>query len=91
MGRYIREVKEQICTIVDDLKADFPSLSMRLAFVGYRDHGDSVRFEIFDLDSDVHTFRTFVGSLSASGGRDTAEDVVGGMHKTVKLSWEQTT
>ena len=40
--------------------------------------------------SNQSDFRSFVGAIRAGGGRDTAEDIMGGLKKTFSnLSWRE--
>jgi hypothetical protein len=50
-------------------------MDVRFAFVGYRDVQDPNRFDVYDFDKDVAAVTKFIGTMSASGGGDTPEDV----------------
>jgi hypothetical protein len=43
--------------------------------VGYRDIGESNRFDVFEFSEDVDATTKFIASMSAMGGGDFAEDV----------------
>ncbi len=51
------------------------------AFVGYRDHGDTSRFEIMDFveKEGFGKLQNFLDSLVAKGGDDSTEDIAGGL------------
>ena len=88
MGSYINEAKMVIHNIVDKLKKMFNDFSLRMAFVGYKDHNDgSQRVIVLPFTSDADTFKPFVSSISAGGGDDQCEDVFGGLEEVGKLEW----
>ena len=60
---------------------------MRLAFVGYRDFGDEVRFEVLDFTPSVGDFYNFCDKIVATGGADSPEDVFGGLERSIALNW----
>ena len=60
---------------------------MRLAFVGYRDFGDKVRFEVLNFTPSVEVFYHFCNEIDATGGNDAPEDVFGGLKKAIALKW----
>ncbi|KAE8449592.1 hypothetical protein EG329_007922 [Mollisiaceae sp. DMI_Dod_QoI] len=92
MQSYINAAKEQVKSIVRDIKESFLNESeVRVAVVSYKDHGDQPNIEFLDFTpSSDHVF-DFLGRLSASGGADAAEDVLGGIHQALNLSWKQQT
>ena len=55
--------------------------------MGYRDHCDSERFSIQPFSDNINTVRTFIDKVSANGGGDEPEDVVGGLRKCLDLDW----
>ncbi|ETO29542.1 hypothetical protein RFI_07581 [Reticulomyxa filosa] len=55
------------------------------------DYGDTPDFEILNFTEDVNVFKEFLGKLSATGGGDECEDVIGGLEKCVGLKWSSTT
>ncbi len=62
---------------------------LRVAFVGYRDHNyGPKRIESMDF-ADSDAFRCFLEGIGAMGstGRDTCEDVHGGLEAAINLSW----
>uniref|UniRef100_A0A7S0F6H6 Alpha-type protein kinase domain-containing protein n=1 Tax=Craspedostauros australis TaxID=1486917 RepID=A0A7S0F6H6_9STRA len=91
MGPHIEAVKKNIIAIVTQVKGSNRSLSLRLAFVAYRDLCDTNRFEVLDFVKDAGRFQTFVGGIRASGGGDTPEDMAGGIQHANALSWRQAT
>jgi serine/threonine-protein phosphatase PP1 catalytic subunit len=88
MSSHISAVKSQILRIVQEMHRRLPSMQLHLGFVGYRDIGDSDRFEILPFTTSVEQFRQFVGGVTAWGcGGDVPEDVLGGLDQVLKFDW----
>jgi len=88
MSSHIHAVRSQILRIVREMQLRLPSMQLHIAFVGYRDHGDSVRHEVFPFTTSVENFRQFVGTVGAWGcGGDVPEDVLGGLDQALGLEW----
>merc|ERR1719412_912959 len=88
MEPHIRVVKSQIHSIVQDMQARLPSMSLHLSFVGYRDHCDGVRFELLPFTTSVEEFQAFVSQVRATGGGgDGPEDVHGALQQACALDW----
>lgn len=87
MASHIAAVKESIITIAKDV-ADSGCVIAGLAFVGYKDwcDGDD-HFEVLPFTTDLSRFRDHVGHVTATGGGDAPEDVLGGLHKAIHLAW----
>ena len=89
MGKHITAVKDGINSIVSRIHDKFKKAKIRVAFVAYRDYGDGAKhFEILDFTENIEIFTNFVGRISATGGDDSPEDVLGAIDKTIKLSWK---
>ncbi|KAI1704811.1 alpha-kinase family domain-containing protein [Ditylenchus destructor] len=61
-----------------------------LAFVGYRDFGDTIQFELLPFTESAEYFRQFSSKIQATGGGhdNGPEDVFGGLEKAISdLSW----
>jgi len=89
MGAYIAEAKEKMATVVEKARAKF-DIELRVAFVGYRDFCDKVRFETKDFvgaDS-IGEVTQLLRGCQATGGGDAPEDVAGGLQKAVGMSWK---
>ena len=89
MGPYIASAKNSIKDIVDRVRSTNRDMNLRLAIVGYRDIGDTRRFEVLDFVSSVEEFKHFLANLAAVGGADTPEDLAGAIQQANKLSWIQ--
>ena len=87
MEPYINQTKGNVEHVVDEIKRVFEN-EVKVAFVGYRDHKDGPnRVESLPFTDDVDRFKDFVSNISASGGKDTPEDVFGGLEAAVNLGW----
>lgn len=92
MHSYIEAAKNQVKSIVHDIKESFLNESeVRVAVVGYKDHGDYPNIEFLDFTSSTDQVFEFLGRLEASGGADIPEDVLGGIDQARKASWKQQT
>ncbi|ENH63138.1 Myosin heavy chain kinase B [Fusarium oxysporum f. sp. cubense race 1] len=92
MNSYIETAKNQIRSIVKEIKEVFLNESnVRVAVVGYKDHGDEPNIEFLDFTTSVTEVYNFLASLQASGGGDIPEDVLGGIQKAINASWMQQT
>ena len=89
MGSYISIVKDGFNNIVARVHRKFKAAIVRVAFVAYRDYGDGTKhFEILDFTDNTNLFTDFVGRITASGGGDTPEDVLGAINQTINLNWK---
>jgi hypothetical protein len=92
MWSYINAAKEQVKSIVDDIKKSFLNESeVRVAVVSYKDHGDNPNIEFLDFTPSADQVRQFLDRLNADGGGDLPEDVLGGVHRALNASWKQQT
>jgi hypothetical protein len=92
MGSYIDAAKEQVKTIVYDIKETFFNESeVRVAVVGYKDHRDTPNIQFLDFTPSANQVRTFLDMLTAGGGNDVPEDVLGGIRQALNASWKQQT
>ena len=73
-----KTLKEIITNVVSSCDGN---LKVRVCFIGYRDHCDSVRFSIKDFTDDIDSVKNYIQGVSANGGGDFPEDVVGGLRK----------
>ncbi|KAI2622350.1 hypothetical protein GGR54DRAFT_58358 [Hypoxylon sp. NC1633] len=90
MGSYIEAAKDQIRSIVKDIKDAFLNKAeVRVAVVGYKDHGDSPNIQFLDFTSSAERVRSFLDELIATGGDDCPEDILGGIRQAINASWKQ--
>lgn len=66
-----KNIQEGICPDV------LFEVMIEVAVVGYRDFGDGNHFETIDFTPDMVEIKEFLASLSARGGGDVPEDVLG--------------
>ena len=100
MSPYITEAKKAAKKVGTDLAAkveriltekypdeakDGFDIVVRTAVVGYRDVSDTKRFEYLDFTGNMNKVSEFIGNLSASGGGDFPEDVLGAFVHTTRL------
>ena len=86
MGSYLNEAVQKCIQLVDNISRI--SSPCYLGFVGYRDYGDSNRFQVYDFTEDVGQLKRWLETLGATGGSDDEpEDVVGGLEQAVQLAW----
>lgn len=91
MGPYIKGVKQNVRSFVESIYGTYHGISLRLAFIGYRDHseGDEGLFSIpFTLQPEE--FYAVLESAKPKGGKDDAEDVFGGLQVVLSLEWKST-
>ena len=92
MHSYIDAAKEQVKSIVADIKKAFLEESeVRIAVVSYKDHGDKPNIEFLDFTTSADQVFKFLGRLKAIGGEDPPEDVLGGVQQALNASWKQQT
>ncbi len=92
MSPYINAAKQQIRDIVADIKEAFLNESqVRIAVVSYKDHSDSPNIQFLDFTTSADEVSRFLNTLSATGGADAPEDVLGGIQKALQASWKQQT
>ena len=89
MHEWIQRSKDTLKDIIDQVKADNPTLKVRVSFVGYRDFGDGAsQYSTIDFTENLDVVKVFISKQSASGGNDMPEDVQGGFHKALGMDWE---
>jgi hypothetical protein len=97
MGSHIQNAKDTITGIADQVKALFPGVEVRFAFIAYRDHADQMgghdrdHFEEFAFSEDVLSLKTFIAKVKPKGGGDAPEDIAGGLQKCLSLPWRAST
>jgi hypothetical protein len=84
MGTWIAAAKDTAIKIAEETRANFPDVSFRLGYIGYRDYGDKERFVHAPLTPDIASVRAVVAGVSADGGNDAPEDVAGGLAEAAK-------
>jgi len=88
MKTRIAQAKEKVASIKKDIcRLLGTGGSVRLAVVGFRDYDDKDKLEVLPFTEDMQEAESFLARLTATGGGDTCEDVVGGIEAALKLSW----
>lgn len=88
MEPWIQAAKNHVFDIVRKTQHETPETEVRVAFVGYRDYGDSPQFvcrHFGNVDDTLDAIR----DVHAKGGDDQAEDVAGGLLNARMLVWEE--
>ncbi|CAF1183152.1 unnamed protein product, partial [Rotaria sordida] len=93
MSRWIAAMKAQMHEIITGIRKQidkkYPQLKLkvklRFAIVGYRDVRDNPRFFNCDFKDQTNEVIQFLETLTASGGDDLPEDVLGALHTCLKL------
>ena len=89
MYSWIQRSKDTLKDIIDQVKAENPTLKVRVSFVGYRDFGDGAdQYSTMDFSENLDAVKSFISKQAASGGNDMPEDVQGGFHKALGMNWE---
>ncbi|CAN0297621.1 unnamed protein product, partial [Ectocarpus sp. 8 AP-2014] len=89
MQRWIDQAKTKLLDIIDQAKKDVKNISLRVAFVGYRDFGDKVQYESFDFheEKNLPKLLAALNKIKAYGGKDFPEDLAGGLKLATELDW----
>ena len=88
----IETVKNNVKRIVSDIsKTFYKEAQIRIAVVGYRDHGSESNIEALDFTTSTDQVFAFLDRLRTQTGRDIPEDVLGGIQKALNMSWDQPT
>ena len=87
MRSYINEAKKNIEYVVNLIQEEYGN-KVRIAFVGYRDHTDGdKRIECIQFTESISEFNKSIKDIKAIGGRDTPEDVLGGLEAVGDMNW----
>ncbi|CAM4825000.1 unnamed protein product [Rotaria magnacalcarata] len=96
MSRWLSAAKEQMKIIIEGItkliEKEYPSLKLKLRFaiVGYRDISDRPQFFFQDFTDEATKIINFLNGLTASGGGDIPEDVLGALNQCLTLTWSNT-
>ncbi len=66
MGEELDDVKTKILAMVESVRSKYNKATIRIGMVGYRDKKDSVRFDIWEFDTNVRDFKNWVQTVEAS-------------------------
>jgi hypothetical protein len=87
MSDWIENTKDTLKQVIDAVVENNKNLEVRVAFVGYRDFPDDEIFTVHDFTFDIAEMKGYISTLDARGGADSPEDVAGGLHQLLQLSW----
>ncbi|DBA81130.1 TPA: hypothetical protein ACH3X2_007100 [Trebouxia sp. C0005] len=88
MAWAIASCKRQIKAVLEKVQSDYPEAVIRVAFIGYKDHGDSnerILLHKFVDKQDISSVEQFVGKIRANGGADGPEDIAGALQTALDL------
>jgi len=93
MESHISAVKDCIVKVTDYVTSINPSIKIWVGFCGYRDFSDgSDRLIVSDFTDSYAMFKAYVATVSAEGGDDAPEDVLGGLDAAVRqMNWRHGT
>jgi hypothetical protein len=87
MSSWINAARDTVLEAADKIRTDNAGSEFRLAFIGYRDHGDQDQIVSVPFTTDIAAVQARIRAMSAAGGNDTPEDVAGGLHAALQLAW----
>eukprot|EP00981_Chlorochromonas_danica_P005520 scaffold1126_cov179-Ochromonas_danica.AAC.3 len=88
IGLFIATIRNNIVDFVKSIHKLHPTLTLRIAFVGYRDFYDEDRLVMYPFTENASDFRNFLCTQRAVGGGDEAHDVLGGLEVAYdSLDW----
>lgn len=86
MSEEIAAVKGTIQKVASSLNGS--NIRVRMGMVEYKDRTDAFVTKLYPMTRDLSSFSSQVASVSASGGGDTPEDAVAGLHAGLtQLDW----
>ncbi|KAF0504363.1 kinase-like protein [Gigaspora margarita] len=94
MYHHIEAAKEHILKVASYVNNNNSNIKFWVGFCGYRDHSDhSDRLQNFDFTNSLEKFKTYIAKkVTAKGGSDTPEDILGGLNAAItEMSWSNTT
>ncbi|CAG8443822.1 4823_t:CDS:1, partial [Cetraspora pellucida] len=94
MSLHIKAAKEHILKVASYVNSNNSNIKFWVGFCGYRDHfNHNDRLQIFDFTNSLGKFKTYItNEVKAIGGKDTPEDVLGGLNAAItEMTWSNTT
>lgn len=92
MKPYMNMVKEQVKSIVADIKsAFFGEAEVRIGIATYKDHNLGSHVKLLDFTSSLDEIHAFLDGLTTDWGKDFAEDVLGGLNAALNATWQHQT
>ena len=87
MGDEIRYLTAEVIDIIDKVKLSFPTASLELAIMLYRDLNDEYVTNYSDFTTDIASQQKFLSKQRASGGGDFEEAVDVAMEEAAEKQW----
>jgi hypothetical protein len=87
MAEWINAARDTVIQTAEQIRTASVGSEFRLAFIGYRDHGDNDQIVSVPFTTDIAAVQARIRAMSAAGGNDTPEDVAGGLHAALQLAW----
>ena len=91
MGMWLKEAKENVTNIIDEIFENNPGSQIRVSFVGYRDFTEMNELQghyvSLDFTKDINDVKKFISSIDCFGGGDEPEDVVGAFNIALNMNW----
>lgn len=86
MQTWINSARDTVLEAFDSIKKDYPVGRIRLGLVCYRDFdvNENERFVLHPLTDQINDVQNTLRAVKAKGGDDQAEDVAGGLEKTLE-------
>lgn len=91
MGSYISNMASQMNALISSIDGLYPDLPLRLAFIGYRNHGDKRILFIQEFTFDIDIIKKSINDQKAIGGGDGLCDIIGALHMAKGLEWQSAT
>ena len=88
MEDLLEETRNSIKYIVEKMKAESPGIDIRFACQCFSDFSNPEHYYEIDFVTDIEKIKKLLGKITAQGGGDDAEDVAGGIHKGLGMSWK---
>ncbi len=81
MGSWMEQAKENVNNVLTYTQSlmGFAVKDIKIGFLAYRDYDDDKQFEKKDFTDNSAEVSSFIAKLDATGGGDSAEDVVGAL------------
>ncbi|KAF0450818.1 kinase-like protein [Gigaspora margarita] len=93
MDGHIKAAKGHILKVANYVNSYNSNIKFWIGFCGYRDHCDSDRLQIFDFTDSLEKFKIYITTkVTAIGGGDEPEDVLGGLNAAItRMTWSNAT
>lgn len=87
MSPFLESSKATIKKLSEDFKKDYPDVSLRIGFIGYRDHGDKEPISCSPLSDDIKAVDDFIKECKCYGGGDIPEAVEDALALVIQTPW----